>query len=71
VLIQYWQTKIWRILEKILKKMPTLSKGEIEKRISRAYTLISTKFKWENYRDRTEKFISNLDTIRPFEPKRG
>jgi len=57
-------------LEQVLKKMPTLSKDEINKKTSKAYNLISTKFKWENYRDRTEKFISNLDTIKPFELKK-
>ncbi len=66
----YWAEPNLEDLEQVLKKMPTLSKDEINKKTSKAYNLISTKFKWENYRDRTEKFISNLDTIRPFEPKK-
>ncbi len=46
-----------------------LPKFEIERRVERGRSLILDKFRWDNYRERTERFISNLDIDIPFKPK--
>jgi len=65
----YWVEPDLEHLKRLLREVIELPKFEIERRVERGRSLILDKFRWDNYRERTERFISNLDIDIPFKPK--
>ncbi len=57
----YWVEPNLEHLKYLLKEITTLSKEEKELKTKKAYNLIYNRFKWEDYRYRTEEFIKQLD----------
>jgi len=47
-------------LKRLLKEQLSLTKEEKEKKTKKAYNLITTKFRWQDYREKTEEFIEEL-----------
>ncbi len=52
----YWVEPDLEHLKRLLREVMELPKFEIERRVERGRSLILDKFRWDNYRERTERF---------------
>ena len=56
----YWAEPKLEDLKRLLKEQVTLTKEEKKQKTQKAYNLISTKFRWQEYREKTEEFLEEL-----------
>ena len=66
----YWAEPKVEDLKRLLTKQLTLTKEQKEQKTKKAYYLISTKFRWSDYRAKTEAFIKELKNELVFEKER-
>jgi len=56
----YWVEPNLEDLKRLLKEQTILTKEQKENKTQKAYTLISQKFRWQDYREKTDNFIQKL-----------